>query len=691
MKKYLNLVVPVLYVTITVVLFLTQVDLEPEISENFFFSSQSKIFKENMLIEKKYPSTGQSIFLIVPVAKGSLKSKNYIQSIRSVTSQVKKIKGVSGVLSLVSGPDEIEEGISNPLWSKVLVSKDKKNSFVIFSVDPKHRSSVVGKVQGVIESISSYKIRIAGVPYFNEQMKKNIVSDMKVFTVSSIVLCSLILFVFFRSFKTLIFSIIVCSTSAAATLVALSLYGKGIGILTANLLIIAYVLSLSHFIFLTSNYKRVGYDSTKIREVIKQTFISSSWCMLTTFLGFLSLVFVEAKPLKELGEGGIIAAVAALVTVYLVYGSLLFLYNKKSSDKRVDLSKLYNSKKFSIWIASLFVLITVGFGSIGISKLETDPSLLDYFEENGEIYKQLNYLNENGGSNALKLEIQLKNLNRLDNEESYIKMQKLHEKISKNTQVGTVLSLPVLMAESNEHWAAKLLPWNIILNLLESKKYDSITKSFVSEDRKSTLFTLRMIEGKSKQVDRLKVVSELEKIVEANGFKVKKRGGTYYLQGELAKLVRESLITGLASLCVIFAVIILIISKSSLTAFFVFFFSASTVIIIFGILGVVGIPIDIISSPAINIALGIAVDSIIHITRDASKHKNKGWKGWSSALRNQAYPAMASMIIVAIGFSSFVFSSFPPSFRFGIIVLIGILLSIPLSINIIPLSSRFRR
>ena len=44
-----------------------------------------------------------------------------------------------------------------------------------------------------------------------------------------------------------------------------------------------------------------------MRRALANTIIASLWCMFTALLGFGSLLYVEAQPLRELGFGGVIA------------------------------------------------------------------------------------------------------------------------------------------------------------------------------------------------------------------------------------------------------------------------------------------------------------------------------------------------------------------------------------------------
>lgn len=685
MKK----IIPLFFVLGVFFLFYKHVDLEPQIPKNFFFSEDNEFFKDNIRLNKEYPMNENQLFVIVS-SKNKLDklSEEYINQIDYLTEEISKIKGIERTVSITKGPSSPEDGISNPMWKRIIVSDDKKSSFVLSDVDEKHREFVVREVKNIIKNKKYKNVRLAGVPYFNEKVKENIQDDMKKFSITVIIIASIMLLIFFRSFVVLFLSLIICLTSSALTLVGLSFYGKSVGLLTANLLIISYVLALSHVIFLT--YNIVNKDD-KVKDVVKETFKSSFWCMVTTLLGFFSLIFVEAKPLIELGEGGVIAALVALFCVYSIF-PFFAVYLKNLKMISFSVTKIYSNRKFNSLISILFLITAIIIGILGLPRVNTDPSLLTYFNKEGDIYKEINYLNKNGGSNPLRIEFIHKDNIELDSEEGRKKLWNLHKALKEHNQVGTIISLPVLMDETDEVWYTKIVPWSMLIDVLEGETFDKVSKSFISEDRKKVVFTMRMVESFGNyKINRLTVLEDLRVITVRNDFRMKKVGGTYFLQGKLAESVRNSLIEGLSLLCLIFSLIVLFLTRSFLISIFVLIFSGSIVSIIFGTLGLLNVPIDIISAPAINIAMGIAVDSVIHILRDLKRQKDLKWDSWLKALENQGRPAVFSMLTVSVGFSIFMTSNFPPSFRFGLIILLGILLSLPFSLNIIPSSSNLKK
>jgi predicted RND superfamily exporter protein len=250
-----------------------------------------------------------------------------------------------------------------------------------------------------------------------------------------------------------------------------------------------------------------------------------------------------------------------------------------------------------------------------------------------------------------------------------------------------VISLPTLLAEGDRTPFSFLISYEKMMEIMEQPKYARVAKSFVSEDRTETVFTLRMIEARRTKY-RVDVVNDLRAVCRKYGFKADLVGGIYYLQGRLAKLVAESLVTGLFWLNLLFAVIALVVARSVRGTVAMI---ASLTLVPLSMLGGIGwfhVPVDIISAPAANVCIGIAIDSMIHLmfgVRRAQRDGKKGWDAWVFAREEQWRGIVYSDVVIAAGFAIFVLSDFPPTQRFGLVVLAGCIIDILANLFVLPL------
>lgn len=660
------------------------VDLEPRVGRDFFFSSGDAGLQEAERLERTFKSRTQ---LILSVTGADLEAERTRERIAALTEQIRSIEQVVEVKSLTRGPDDLEDARSSPLWRRLLLGPEGRATHVIALVRDDGTRNLVERAEAIRDDLDApgFRIQIAGVPYVVENIRRKLVRDFTRFTGGAVVLLGLAVLAIFRSPRILLGALVACSTATALTLELQVSVAGGIGLLTANLTIIVFVLTLSHIAFLSFNWigDAAGGDGRDIRPALGRTWNASLWSMLTTLLGFTSLLFVQAKPLRELGVGGAAGSLVALGAAYALYPP--FLAWAARSERRRALRPPLLGRRRLTWLAAGLFLACVAAGS-GLFALNTDPSLLDYFERGGKLRRGLVHLDRNGGSSPLQIAVRREGGGRLDSGAAYDDMWDLHRKLESDPSVGTVVSLPVIMAEADRHPLSFLLSWDWLLDLLESPAFDRIARAFVNGDRTLGLFLLRMQET-DREIPRTQVIDRLRDQVSQAGFEPALVGGVYALQAHLSEKVSRSVATGVSALVAVFVLIALAVARQLRTALAMVLTLAVLPLALLGGQGLLGVPLDVISAPAVNVALGLAADAIIHLTREVRRQwqaGRSGWQAWVRARDVQTPGILASAGSVAAGFALFGLSSFPPTQRFGTSVAAGSALAALLALLVLP-------
>ncbi len=680
-----DLVRPLFWCVVTLfsaLLFHGFVDLKPQVEENFFFSSSDPQFQADKSISKIFPQPPQ----IILSAKGDLSSQDYQKRMALLTGKLLTLPEVADVQSLTRGPKDVLSALASPLWARALISTDKKASFVSVMIKDVSIEKAVFEIEKVKKSLDSpgnFELAISGAPYIVEIIRQNLLRDLKVFSLVALLVFAAAVFVLFRSLPILLGTLLSCLNVSLWTLTISEILKIKIGPLTSNLSVIVFVLALSHIIFITFNWKHVLETSKKedsASEAVKITLLPSFWSMVTQLLGFMSLFFVKATPLRQLGISGLVGTLIAFGAAYLIYPAFLryealhYKESPKSAARKIKRLPFFEKTHRNTALVLLFLAAIAG---IGIGNLNTDPSLLAYFKKGSELRNGLEYIDRNGGSTPLKIVVEDDKETRLDTNEAYEKLWSLHKTLEQDASVGNVLSLPIVLAEAKQNPLGSILPNDWLLNILGSPAFGEVTKYFITKDRKSTLFLLRMKEM-DRNSPRLSIVKRVEEIVRGKGFNPVLVGGVYVLQGKLSELVVSSILFGLFLLIIIFTLIGGLIARSLRVAGAIFI---SLCMIPLGAIGVIGyfhIPFDVISSPGANIAIGIGVDSMINMLFFVKRHsKTKGTtdKVWSEACSRLWKPILYSTILTCMGFGIFILSAFPPTQRFGLSVILGTLIS----------------
>src|SRR5437016_3992854 len=675
------------------VLVIVFVDLKPVVEENFFFATSDPAFGQQKKVEEHFPSEPD---LLLVVSARDIASPQYLARMQKLTERVESIDGVSAVKSLSNGPKNFQDAIASPFWSRLLIAKDRKSSNVIIFSHTKDPGKLVRSLERVAHESdqSDFRIHIAGTPYVVEVLQRSIAHDFRYFSLTAVVLFGLTMAVMFRSLRIFLGMFATCASAVLLTLLLQQLFGKRIGILTVNLGTIVFVVAMSHLVYMTFNWQtladrrhRLGKESPDLgTDALRMTFPPSFWSMVCASLGFASLLIVEAKPLRELGFGGVLGSIVAFACAYVMYPPFLrWAVPRESKIVEAEPPHRFWARPFPI-LAAAVILVSAVLG-FGLKRVNTDPSLLDYFKPHQELRDGLEYVDRNGGCNPLTLVVSAADGSKLNTDAAYQKMWALHGALENYNDVGTVISLPTLLAEGDRTPFSFLISYEKMMEIMAQPKYARISKSFVSADRTQAVFLLRMVESRRDKL-RLEVVDDLRSIARKHGFTTSLVGGIYYLQGRLAKLVASSLVTGLFWLNLFFVVIAWIVARSVRGALAMIVSVTLMPLCMLGGIGWFHVPVDVISAPATNVCIGIAIDSMIHLVfgvRRAERDGKKGWAAWVAGREEQWRGIVYSDVIIGAGFAIFVLSNFPPTQRFGLVVLAGLIIDILANLFVLPL------
>ena len=662
------------------------VSLKPRVDEHFFFSSEDPAFQSDKKIQELFPLPAQVILGV----KGDIYSSSYAQGIEAMTRRLSEIPGVLEVQSLSRGPDSIYDAEHSPVWKRIIVSKDGKASFLFVLLENDVApETVVTAVEGGRERFHrpDFEIMISGAPYIVELIRRHLLRDMRVFSLAAFAVFGLILLLIFHSYYILLGTLLACVNAGAVTLILCEMLSIDIGPLTANLATIVFVLTLSPTVFMTFNFRSILREKGHVQRpwiaALEMTFAASFWSMATTLLGFLSLLFVQATPLRQLGVSGAIGTVVAFAVAYIVHPFFLRMEalrlrgrGEKVAPRRLGVFPLY--EKIRGWTVGVLIIITVAL-SLGIRELNADPSLFSYFKKGSEIREGMEYIDRSGGSVPLKIVITREGGERFRINHDFGRLWRLHEALEKDPAVGSVLSIPVILAEARTTFFTFLFTPDLLLRLTGNPW-------FITADRTKTLFLFRMNEA-TRDDPRLEVVKRLEDKIKASGLSPVLVGGIYLLQGKLTRLVIESIAWGLCLLLGLFIIMGFFLSHSFQVAVAML---VSLLVIPLSILGIIGhskTPLDIISAPAVNVGIGMGVDAMIYMVIFVRRHVSQGvlaGEAWDLACRMLWRPILTNMIVVSVGFGVFGLSVFPPTQRFGLAVVMGTLVTPLVALFVLP-------
>jgi predicted RND superfamily exporter protein len=675
----------------------TVVDLEPKVEGDFFFASDDPQLQVEETLTELF---GVGPQILISVRAPDVFSREHLDRLDSFTRALEAIPGVETVQSLTRGPVDAEQAleidpvelrdkvVASPFWRRLLLAPAGDASMVVMRIAEGDAAASVSGIDAECERFRrpDFEVGVSGIPYVSEHIRRGLTRDVKTFSVAAMVAFSVLVIALFRSVAVTVGTLLSALTACFATFLVRSLAGMETGVLTPNLWTIAFVLTLSHVVYLTASYWRgsEGRSADALREALRFTGPVSCWSLVANVLGFSSLLLAPARPLREFGLSGGIAALAAIACAYTIHP--LFLRSarpRESPPGRRDraLERFFTTRHGWIALGVAATCLALAPAARGVV---TDPPLRSYFGRGGPIRAGLEQVDRAGGTSPLELVVRNADRSGLGDEDSFERLMALQGDLESTPAVGSVISIAILMAETERHWLSFLVSWEGQLERLEDPENARVGRSFITDDRTLGRFVMRMHDSELAP-SREEIIARLIERARHHGFEVELAGGLFKLQGELSQLVRDSVLRGLGGLLAAFFLIAWITSRSLSTALAMAACLGLIPLALFGFVALVDMPLDVIAAPAANVALPMGIDEMIHLGYAVRRSRGRDrWSIWENALRELWKPILGSALIVGVGFALFTLSEFPTTQRLGVLVSAGAMLTDGVVLLLLP-------
>ena len=562
-----------------------------------------------------------------------------------------------------------------------------------------------------------------------------IADDMMSFIKSDIIFFGLGVLLFIITtlwfvFKRLIWIIIPISSCFFSVLIMtglLGLLGWKVTVISSNFIALMLILTMAMNIHMSTRFLQLKNDFPNLSnfETIAMTTSKMFWpiiyTVLTTVCAFLSLIFSGIKPIIDFGWMMTLGLITSFIITFTLLPTLLsFVSNdnikiKQDSDSKITyfFRKISINNKGSIFIiTSLVIILSV----IGISRLEVENSFINYFNKNTEIYKGMKLIDEKlGGTTPLevilkfpdKVEVKTNtddefedwgNEENQDDEKYWFtkdkvdKIQAVHNYLDSLMAVGKVLSFSSIVEVATKLNKNKPLG-TLEMGVLYSKIPESIKKDiidpYISIKDNEARISLRIIDSQDglRRNDLINQINyDLENKLKLNKDEFKLAGVLILFNNLLQSLFKSQILTLGLVMIGIFAMFMILFRniKLSLIGVVPNFIAA---FFILGIIGLLGIPLDMMTITIAAITIGIAVDNSIHYIYRFKEEffKNKDYIQTLKVCHSTVGVAILNTsLTIVFGFSILVFSKFIPTIYFGVFTGIAMLLAMISVLTLLP-------
>ena len=643
------------------------------------------------------------------------------------------------------------EILSSPVFRNFVISEDGKTSGIIVNIKnnnkvqnfenkskvdieifkdqiKKQNHQNILEIRDVIKSYEDIgRIHLGGIPMIADDMMSFIKSDIIIFGIGVFLFIILTLWFVFRKLIWIIVPISSCFFSVIIMMGILGLFGWKVTVISSNFIALMLILTMAMNIHMCTRFLQLkeNYPNKGILDLIILTTNKMFWpilyTVLTTVIAFLSLIFSEIKPIIDFGW----MMTLGLITSFLITFTLLpTLINfvpienislKKNKDSIITsfFAKISLNNHKIIFVLTGFVIIL---SLVGISRLEVENSFINYFSKKTEIYKGMKLIDEKlGGTTPLEviLKFPKKEKTKIDTEDEFDnwgdedeksdekywftkdkidKISSVHNYLDSLPQVGKVLSFSSIIDVAtllNNNKPLGTLEMGVLYSKIPETIKTEIIDPYISIKDNEARINLRIIDSQEnlRRNDLIKKINyDLKNKIGLNEDEFKLAGVLILFNNLLQSLFKSQILTLGLVMVGIFSMFLVLFKniKLSLVGVVPNFIAA---FFILGIIGLLGIPLDMMTITIAAITIGIAVDNSIHyiyrfkeefnILNDYEKTLNLCHSTVGIAILNTS-------ITIVFGFSILVLSKFIPTIYFGVFTGLAMLLAMVSVLTLLP-------
>ena len=569
------------------------------------------------------------------------------------------------------------------------------------------------------------KIHLGGIPMIADDMMSYIKNDIIIFGVGVLVFIIITLWFIFKKIVWVIIPLSSCIFSVIIMTGMLGLIGWKVTVISSNFIALMLILTMAMNIHMSTRFLQIKteFANEKKIKILERTtqkmFLPIMYTALTTICAFLSLIFSGIKPVIDFGWMMTLGLITSLLTTFTLLPAMLSVlsdtnvFNLKSNkDSKITktLSNLaLNYKKLIFSITIVIIILSI----FGISKLRVENSFINYFSKDTEIYKGMKLIDDQlGGTTPLEIILKFpKQDENVDSEEDdwgdgeiednekywftkdkIDKINNVHNYLENVEHVGKVLSFSSVLkvAEKlNNNNPLGSLEMGVLYTKLPDNIKKEIVNPYISIENSEARISLRIKDSdenlrRNDLINKIKVDLQDKLNLKEDEFRL---AGVLIIFNNLLQSLFKSQILTLGFVMIgIFLMFVILFKNIKLSIIGVVpnFIAA---FFILGIIGIFGIPLDMMTITIAAITIGIAVDNSIHYIYRFKEEYFK-IKDYNKTLKlchsTVGVAILNTSITIVFGFSILILSNFIPTIYFGIFTGLAMLVAMILVLTLLP-------
>lgn len=620
-----------------------------------------------------------------------------------------------------------------PFYRGLVLSKDCTATLMALTfndkdLNSKHRLDIVADVKARAEkfgmdtklidpSHNRNNVHFSGMPFIRTEYMRKISSEMKLFLILALLVTAFILWLFFRYFNAVFFSMVVVAVGVIWSLGTIALFGYKITVLSGLIPPLIIVIGLPNCIFLINKYQeelRTHQNKMKaLARMVQKVGLSNFLANVTTAIGFGVFYFTNSSLLVEFG---VVAAINVMTTymIALILTPIIFSYlpepktkhtrhlNNKFINGMIDLiDRIVHQHRWKVYT---IIAIVTGVSIYGMMRIKVVGYVVDDLPRGDRIYTDLHFFEERFNG-VLPFEIIVDSKKRdglfADGAQCLYNIKALQDSIEKFPEFSRPLSVIEVLKFAYQAYKDGKPKAYLMPNIGELDKLRSYSQSVENQDSKFAALVdsshrYARISYQMKDVGSIRSKELVARILPTVGklfgdttkYHVDLTGNSlvflksndyllHHLFVSLAIAIGLILLIGM----VLFrSVAIIVLSKLP---------ALIPLVVTAGMMGFCGIPLKPSTILIFSIAFGISSDGTIYILTEYRHQLKKlsfanAARAVSNAIRETGVSMIYTNVILFAGFAIFMASSFGGTVALGIMLSFTLLVALVTNLLLLP-------
>ena len=605
--------------------------------------------------------------------------------------------------------------VENPAYSNVLASGDFRSLALIIWLEHLEGDRVYrGRIVQAIRQLSSghalngARMYIAGIPVEKNDISAFVREDQQRIVPLMFVLIGVIIFAIFRNLLVTALVLLLLGCSLLWTLGLFAFAGKELNTVTGLIAPVVMIVTLGSVIHFLSHFARLGREGMSSGQAMQSALqIVLAPCFLAALTTAGGLLATATLGVPAVQEFAIFTAGGVMISFFLavsVFPLLVILFARRGMAMRISNARglLDRSIEWVVLVVSRYPWAVVGMAifvamgaGFGLMRLDVDTDLINSLRQSAPLYQATRFVDRYmGGVNSLEVMIDKTSGEKVVDPDTLRKVAGLQDFLESFPSVTKTYSIvDGLIFSSGLGPGRKSVPPGAEGKLL----YAMVAGDTSSQGRRlgqwiNADFTKLRIAARMKSVGSLKI-QELSDRVKAytrqkigEGLRVRMTGNALLLSNMSIELVSRQVVG-------LFLAVVFVLSAIGILfrSFGVMLLSAIPNLIpigvVFGLMGWLGIPLNVPTAMISSVAMGLVVDGTIHFLYTFRLQREKGAardEAVSRTIRIAGKPIAAAALILVGGFSIGLIGNFIPVVYFSVFTGVTILVAVLCDLLFLP-------